>query len=225
VGYIEGQGAVSFLMNSNLSRDVLKVLWSLATSSGSLTRNQFYVLLRLISIAVNPLFAGVTPTAQLYIDTLSNDISLPMMEPLSSPSISVSSSLAFDNSNTLIGNGVSTMQPPASAAISSSHVYQKGERALYMGTEIVTVVDKHLDDFPNVYYTIRLPTGSEKQVLVNPSTTLRIRTLIRTFPQTLTGRIGINKQTVPDKLSLIGVDSRELSQAALGVIGVCTDNT
>lgn len=43
-------------------------------------------------------------------------------------------------------------------------LYEKGDRALYRDIEECTVIDKHLDDFPNVYYTIRMKEdGREKQ--------------------------------------------------------------
>ena len=35
-------------------------------------------------------------------------------------------------------------------------VYEKGDKALYMGEQVCLILEKHMDDYPNLYYTVRL---------------------------------------------------------------------
>lgn len=47
-------------------------------------------------------------------------------------------------------------------------IYEKGDKALYMGQEECIIAAKHMDDFPNLYYTIKLLADNrEKQTTSN----------------------------------------------------------
>jgi epidermal growth factor receptor substrate 15 len=69
---VTGQEAVTFFKKSNLPVEKLKSIWTIAarTSNDYLTREEFYIALRLIAYAQN----GVEPTEQ----SLRLDLKAPM---------------------------------------------------------------------------------------------------------------------------------------------------
>ena len=66
---------------------------------------------------------------------------------------------------------VESMLQMYSSSSSSAQVaiveYEKGDRAMYMMDEPCTILEKHLDDYPHLYYTIRLDSGRDKQTIPN----------------------------------------------------------
>lgn len=78
-GRIGGASAVNFLKSSHLPKDVLRVIWSLADSEskGSVNRQQFYNVIRLVSIALSPIYAGAVPTVDKYNDNIYQSFALP----------------------------------------------------------------------------------------------------------------------------------------------------
>ena len=44
--------------------------------------------------------------------------------------------------------------------------WEVGDQAVYTRTdEVVTVVAKHYEDAPDVYYTVKMPSGEERQTI------------------------------------------------------------
>jgi hypothetical protein len=52
-GNLQGSKAVEFLKKSGLEMPILKKIWSLSTPVGTMNEDQFYIALRLISMAQN----------------------------------------------------------------------------------------------------------------------------------------------------------------------------
>ena len=86
--FIAGTNAVSFLKNSNLSKEMLRKIWELVDSNnvGYINRLQFYTIMRLISISCCPIYAGSVPSLERYFTTAKDNIALPAMIA-SSPTI------------------------------------------------------------------------------------------------------------------------------------------
>jgi hypothetical protein len=78
-GFIGGAKAVAFLKNTHLSRDILRTIWGLVDNKqmGKINRYQFYKVIRLVSIAISPLYAGSTPTMERYHNTAKDQFRLP----------------------------------------------------------------------------------------------------------------------------------------------------
>ena len=57
-------------------------------------------------------------------------------------------------------------QTQAETVTTPQEGYMKGQRVLYMNTEECTIVGRHMDDYPDIYYTIQFPDGREKQTEV-----------------------------------------------------------
>ena len=77
---VGGVEAALFLKKSNLSKQVLRSIWSLVDSQnlGRVNREQFTTIIRLVSIHCSPIFAGSTPTLDRYYDTVDDtNITLP----------------------------------------------------------------------------------------------------------------------------------------------------
>ena len=188
-----------FLTKSTLSRDTLKILWSVVDSASTgyttfctrsyestlfnffvssalryLTKAQFYVLMRLIALALSPTYAqyGV-PTLQMYAETLVYEIPLPTMgdtyslTPALATAPTATPSLAPAFASTSAVASVSTLSDR-----NKVKSYEKGERLMYMLTEECLVVAKHLDDYPNIYYTVQFADGNERQTIAEKLTPL-----------------------------------------------------
>ena len=74
-GQIEIKNAVPFLKKSQLTSATLLNIWNLVDKSNTIVnREQFYKIIRLISIAKSPIFAGTECTADLYYKTAKSSI-------------------------------------------------------------------------------------------------------------------------------------------------------
>jgi hypothetical protein len=78
-GHVGGAEAVKFMKRSNLSKEVLREVWSLADNqkTGRLNRTQFFFAIRLITILCSPIYAGSKPSVDLYNSTVNKRIPLP----------------------------------------------------------------------------------------------------------------------------------------------------
>ena len=72
---------MAFFRRSGLNKDILKSIWLLSarTSNEYLSRDEFYLALRLIAYAQN----GIQPTEESV--RLNLDVALPKFEPLALP--------------------------------------------------------------------------------------------------------------------------------------------
>jgi hypothetical protein len=79
-GSVGGADAVQFFKRSNLPKDTLREVWSLADQhkAGKLDRQQFFFAIRLITVLCNPIYAGSKPSVDLYNTTVNKRLSLPM---------------------------------------------------------------------------------------------------------------------------------------------------
>ena len=158
-----------FLTLSNLSRETLKSLWTLAdtNSSGYLSRAQFFVLMRLISCALSSTYAGYTPNMQMYYDTIYVDIALPAMGEAPIPTSATIQARRQSEPTLHSGGGhPNASEMRNSGANTSAEGFSKGDRVMYMETDEVIIVGRHMDDYPNIYYTIQFSDGREKQTIV-----------------------------------------------------------
>jgi hypothetical protein len=80
-GYIGGAEAVGFLSNSNLEREVLRVIWGLIDSNntGYIDLRQFYKTIRLVSICCSSTHANKVPSMEIYYSTATLKIPLPAL--------------------------------------------------------------------------------------------------------------------------------------------------
>eukprot|EP01040_Poterioochromonas_malhamensis_P016317 gene16317-18495_t len=78
-GFIGGAEAVQFFKRSNLPKDMLREVWSLADNhkTGKLDRTQFFFAIRMITILCSPIYAGSKPTIDLYNSSIHKRIPLP----------------------------------------------------------------------------------------------------------------------------------------------------
>ena len=67
----------------------------------------------------------------------------------------------------------------SSAGVGSMVVeYEKGDRAMYMLEEPCTILDKHMDDYPNLYYTVRLERDGRDKQTIPSKLSHRVRPLL-----------------------------------------------
>jgi Ca2+-binding EF-hand superfamily protein len=110
----EGKGAVGglavamFLKRSNLPKDTLRSIWALVDSknAGHISRQQFYNIIRLVSIACSPIYMGSAPSLERLEKTLRDDISLPF---------ALTNSSLLETSAGLPPTADATAQPAAAA--------------------------------------------------------------------------------------------------------------
>jgi hypothetical protein len=78
-GTVGGLAVAMFLKRSNLPKDTLRSIWALVDSknAGHISRQQFYNIIRLVSIACSPIYMGSAPSLERLEKTLRDDISLP----------------------------------------------------------------------------------------------------------------------------------------------------
>ena len=99
---------------------------------------------------------------------------------------------------------VQRSSPSSSSRLSSEHVYEKGEQAFYQSDQPCVIVAKHMDDYPNLYYTIRLIDDGNREK--------------QTTAQTLSKRdIGNDEReatSLPARLSPTALLSPPISQAS-----------
>lgn len=99
-GTIGGAKAVAFLKTSNLRQETLRSIWALVdvNKSGSIDKSQFNIVIRLMSIACSPLFAGTTLNMELYNKSMHVKLNLPTLtntpssteQPISTPEVHIS---------------------------------------------------------------------------------------------------------------------------------------
>ncbi|KAL3671336.1 hypothetical protein V7S43_003265 [Phytophthora oleae] len=111
---INGQQAVAFFTRSHLDKAVLREVWSIADSQrkSELSRNEFYVAMRLISMAQR----GEQVSAQRFFQLAAVQFPLPMMEGVPPPQTQTQSQAqpqAF---------GVSAQPQPASGSVQQSSI-------------------------------------------------------------------------------------------------------
>lgn len=70
---LTAQVVVDFLKSSALEINVLKTIWSLSSTSGSIVINQFYTILRYVSLAQN----NIAVTYEKLIENNKNNLPLP----------------------------------------------------------------------------------------------------------------------------------------------------
>ena len=76
-GIVDIKTAVPFLKRSQLTSAILLNIWNLVDKSNSvINRDQFYKVIRLISILKSPIYSGVESNADLYYNTVNNTITL-----------------------------------------------------------------------------------------------------------------------------------------------------
>lgn len=82
-GALSGRDAVGFLTKSGLPRETLKTIWTTANPSGSpvLRRNDFYVAMRLVSLAQ----AGKPVSTATFLENMTTQLRPPMFEGLAPP--------------------------------------------------------------------------------------------------------------------------------------------
>jgi hypothetical protein len=135
-GHVGGAAVVNFLKASNVSKDSLRLIWSLVDSSkrGSLDRHQFYQVMRFVAIAISPIYAGTTPSVERFNDNLYHEFALPTMsnsKPKTNQSIDAQTPpkpqvvgiSAFDEmADELVSKSVPTIQQPQQQPPNSSQL-------------------------------------------------------------------------------------------------------
>jgi len=78
-GVVGGMAIAMFLKRSNLSKDILRTIWSLVDtkSAGHIDKDQFVITIRLVSISCSPIYMGTQPCMDRFIKTIKDSISLP----------------------------------------------------------------------------------------------------------------------------------------------------
>lgn len=81
-GFVGGANIVQFLKNTNFSTELLRTVWALVDSSstGKINRYQFYKIIRLLSIASSPIYAGSAPSMERYFSTTHDTFPLPTIK-------------------------------------------------------------------------------------------------------------------------------------------------
>jgi Ca2+-binding EF-hand superfamily protein len=76
---VGGAKIVQFLMKSDIDKLILRTIWELADQEkkGSVNLQQFTLIIRLVSLACSPRFEGMTPSMEIYKETISDRIPLP----------------------------------------------------------------------------------------------------------------------------------------------------
>jgi hypothetical protein len=86
-GFIGGAEVVPFFQRSNLNKPILRELWNLVdyNKNGRLDRKQFIIAIRMLAVLCSPIYAGSSPTADLFNSTRNKPISLPSQMYQSTP--------------------------------------------------------------------------------------------------------------------------------------------
>ena len=119
---VGGAKLVNFLKKSNLSKDILRSIWDLADPNkrGFVNRDQFILIMRLVSIACSPIYAGSKPSIERYKATIKDEFTMPaLMTSSTSSSTTAAASLQQTPMKPVTANTTTESLPvkPAAEAV------------------------------------------------------------------------------------------------------------